>query len=77
MQLLAGQHDPDTPMPSFMDTVGNITVIKGRDITFTCIVKHLGKYKVSLKHHRHQRQGYPLHLIWRIADTSTDGCEVE
>ncbi|XP_071530945.1 lachesin-like [Panulirus ornatus] len=41
------QHLPGNPMPSFGDPIGNITVIKGRDIIFTCVVKHLGPYKVG------------------------------
>ncbi|XP_069191876.1 lachesin isoform X2 [Procambarus clarkii] len=41
------QHPPGNPPPSFGDPIGNITVIKGRDITFTCVVKHLGPYKVG------------------------------
>ncbi|KAK8734603.1 hypothetical protein OTU49_005894 [Cherax quadricarinatus] len=41
------QHSPGNPLPEFGDEIGNITVIKGRDIIFTCVVKHLGPYKVG------------------------------
>lgn len=41
------QHPPGVPRPSFSEPINNITVSKGRDITFTCVVKHLEKYKVG------------------------------
>lgn len=34
--------------PEFLEAVNNISVAVGRDATFTCHVKHLGGYRVSL-----------------------------
>ena len=33
--------------PEFADTIQNVTVSLGRDATFTCLVNHLGGYRVS------------------------------
>lgn len=34
--------------PDFVEPVVNISVVSGRDATFTCHVRHLGGYRVSL-----------------------------
>ena len=56
------QHPPGIPKPSFSEPINNITVSKGRDITFTCVVKHLGQYKVS---HRCLHQ-HKVELLFRL-----------
>ncbi|XP_048262529.1 uncharacterized protein LOC125385267 [Bombus terrestris] len=33
--------------PEFADTIQNVTVSLGRDATFTCLVNHLGCYRVG------------------------------
>ncbi|XP_049814044.1 lachesin-like [Schistocerca nitens] len=38
---------PDEPMPEFLAPLENLTATQGRDVTFTCVVNHLGKYKVA------------------------------
>ncbi|XP_072157990.1 lachesin isoform X2 [Bemisia tabaci] len=35
------------PEPEFLAPLENLTVTQGRDVTFTCIVNHLGQYKVA------------------------------
>ena len=33
--------------PMFVESLKNLTVPIGRDATFTCVVRHLGGYRVS------------------------------
>jgi hypothetical protein len=46
-----GQHhhnnnNNNMPAPSFGSTMENITVIKGRDASFTCVVLNIGPHRV-------------------------------
>ena len=47
-----GQHqhhnsaNNNMPSPSFGSTMENITVIKGRDASFTCVVLNIGPHRV-------------------------------
>lgn len=43
----SGQHH-NMPMPSFGSTMENVTVIKGRDASFTCVVLNIGPHRVKL-----------------------------
>lgn len=36
------------PKPEFLQPLENHTVTQGRDIFFTCVVNHLGPYKVRV-----------------------------
>lgn len=37
------------PSPSFGSVMENVTVIKGRDASFTCVVLNIGPHRVSTK----------------------------
>lgn len=39
--------EPPEIEPEFLAPLGNQTATQGRDVTFTCIVNHLGPYRVS------------------------------
>ena len=39
--------DQSTAEPEFGTTMDNVTVIKGRDASFTCVVLNLGPHRVS------------------------------
>lgn len=43
--FVSGQVSND-PEPEFLAPLDNITVTQGRDVSFTCVVDHLGPYKV-------------------------------
>lgn len=47
--LFAGQVQlqPNEPEPQFLASLENMTASQGRDVQFTCIVDHLGPYRVS------------------------------
>ncbi|KAG8303316.1 hypothetical protein J6590_013586 [Homalodisca vitripennis] len=49
----AGQIPPKEVEPEFLAPLENLTVTQGREVTFTCVVNHLGPYKVSYKHINH------------------------
>lgn len=38
---------PETVMPEFYAPLENLTATQGRDVQFTCVVNHLGDYRVS------------------------------
>ncbi len=39
--------EPSPIMPEFYAPLENITATQGRDVQFTCVVNHLGEYRVS------------------------------
>jgi len=44
-----GQHHiQQTVEPSFGSVMENVTVIKGRDASFTCVVLNIGPHRVSI-----------------------------
>jgi hypothetical protein len=45
---VAGQIAGTEPEPEFLQPLENHTVTQGRDIFFTCVVNHLGPYKVRV-----------------------------
>ncbi|XP_046398484.1 lachesin-like isoform X2 [Ischnura elegans] len=47
--ITIGQHNPtDSELqPEFLAELENLTVVQGRDVYFTCVVNHLGAYKVA------------------------------
>lgn len=45
--LVAGQLPPEEPEPEFLQPLENMTVTQGRHVSFTCVVNHLGSYKVA------------------------------
>jgi len=46
--FVAGQIAVTEPEPVFLQPLENHTVTQGRDIFFTCVVNHLGPYKVRV-----------------------------
>ena len=46
MLLFAVQLQPNEPEPQFLQPLENMTASQGRDVQFTCIVDHLGPYRV-------------------------------
>jgi hypothetical protein len=46
---VAGQMSVMEPEPEFLQPLENHTVTQGRDIFFTCVVNHLGPYKVCVR----------------------------
>jgi hypothetical protein len=46
--LVTGQIAVTDPEPEFLQPLENHTVTQGRDIFFTCVVNHLGPYKVRV-----------------------------
>ncbi|XP_033609885.1 lachesin [Cryptotermes secundus] len=44
---VAGQMSVMEPEPEFLQPLENHTVTQGRDVFFTCVVNHLGPYKVA------------------------------
>lgn len=34
--------------PEFLETLKNTTVVKGREVSFTCVVNNLGQFRVSI-----------------------------
>lgn len=65
--------------PEFVEGISNVSVAVGRDATFTCHVRHLGGYRVSMTQTRHKTKNHrpdthstrrgPLahHLFFRLA----------
>ena len=45
--FVSGQIQVAEPEPEFLAPLENLTVTQGRDVFFTCVVNHLGAYKVS------------------------------
>jgi hypothetical protein len=46
--FVAGQIQVTDLEPEFLQPLENHTVTQGRDIFFTCVVNHLGTYKVRV-----------------------------
>ena len=46
--FVAGQIAVTEPEPEFLQPLENHTVTQGRDVFFTCVVNHLGPYKVRV-----------------------------
>jgi hypothetical protein len=46
--FVSGQVAVTGPEPEFLQPLENHTVTQGRDIFFTCVVNHLGQYKVRI-----------------------------
>ncbi|XP_039277455.1 lachesin-like [Nilaparvata lugens] len=44
---VSGQQASTEPDPEFLAALENHTVTQGRDVSFTCVVNHLGTYKVA------------------------------
>ncbi|RZF45861.1 hypothetical protein LSTR_LSTR010817 [Laodelphax striatellus] len=44
---VSGQQASSEPDPEFLAALENHTVTQGRDVSFTCVVNHLGTYKVA------------------------------
>jgi hypothetical protein len=44
--IVAGQMSVMEQEPEFLQPLENHTVTQGRDVFFTCVVNHLGSYKV-------------------------------
>lgn len=42
-----GQGQPTELEPEFLEPLENFTATQGREVVFTCVVNHLGKYKVG------------------------------
>ncbi|XP_068082320.1 uncharacterized protein [Anabrus simplex] len=47
LKLFISQIPPQELEPEFLAPLENMTVTQGRDISFTCVVNHLGQYKVA------------------------------
>ncbi|KAK7866545.1 hypothetical protein R5R35_002875 [Gryllus longicercus] len=47
IQYSEGQLPPEEPEPEFLAPLENMTVTQGRHVSFTCVVNHLGSYKVA------------------------------
>jgi hypothetical protein len=50
---VAGQMSVMEPEPEFLQPLENHTVTQGRDVFFTCVVNHLGPYKVRVRRGSH------------------------
>ncbi|KAK6617277.1 hypothetical protein RUM44_005608 [Polyplax serrata] len=46
-EALVGQISQTEIEPEFLQPLENLTVTQGRDVVFTCVVNHLGQYKVA------------------------------
>lgn len=53
--------------PEFAGPIKNLTVPLGRDATFTCLVKHLGGYRVS-SHHENSSTDRRTNFLPHMAD---------
>jgi len=40
-------HEHAEILPRFVQPIENITAVQGRDVSFTCIVDHIGPYRVN------------------------------
>ncbi|XP_054278218.1 lachesin-like [Macrosteles quadrilineatus] len=47
VRSVSGQMPPKEVEPEFLAPLENLTVTQGREVTFTCVVNHLGAYKVA------------------------------
>ena len=61
-------------MPEFYSPLENITTTQGRDVQFTCVVNHLGEYRVST--FRYLLQTFEIHvLIFEFQTVPKSACK--